>query len=207
MIESPKVVVYDVNVFVNAALADPTRLLEWPVLPQRGDVPDSDCIGVINDARDFSLYVSEHILGNVENVLSNKFGWDPETAMDYTDLIVELAAESGGGYVKETNKSAQYCRDDEDRHILALAADVNADMIVSEDTDPTSMSPWQGRPIIRSRQFADRVAVTRRTGPRDPGPSTTDKIKAEPDAPTLSERIAYLAQNSSPAAASAGPDY
>lgn len=202
----PQPIVYDVNVFVNAALSDPDRLLEWPVLPSRGDVPDADCIGVINDAREFSLYVSEHILSNVEKVLHSKFGWDPEDAMDYTDLIVEIASESGGGYVDRT-VSSEYCKDEEDRNILSLASDVGAVAIVSEDADLTELSPWKGRPILRSHEFADRVAAMRRTGPRIGPPSTTDRIKAEPTAPTLSERIAYLAEKSGATAAASGPDY
>jgi len=47
-------------------------------------------------------------------------------------------------------------RDFEDNHILVLASAVDADIIVSDDTDLTQLSPWQGRPIIRPRDFVTR---------------------------------------------------
>jgi len=46
--------------------------------------------------------------------------------------------------------------DFEGNHILALASAVDADIIVSDDTDLTQLSPWQGRPIIRPRDFVAR---------------------------------------------------
>ncbi len=49
-----------------------------------------------------------------------------------------------------------------DNRILDLAAEVGALLIVSADTDLTSMSPWRGTPILRPREFAAKVDGTRR---------------------------------------------
>jgi len=47
-------------------------------------------------------------------------------------------------------------REFEDNHILALASAACADIIASNDTDLTQLSPWQGRPIIRPLDFVAR---------------------------------------------------
>lgn len=199
-------VVFDINVFINAAMSNPDSLLDWPVSPQRSGSTSADCLGAVNDAREFELYVSEHILTHVETILANKYGWDLEDAMDYTDLISEIAAESGGGY-REKTFSSEYCKDEEDRKILSLASDVDAHIIVSEDGDLTELSPWKGKPIQTSREFSDKLASKRRTEPKLGPPSTTDKIKAEPNAPTLSERLAYLAEKAKNSPVHSGPQY
>jgi predicted nucleic acid-binding protein len=46
--------------------------------------------------------------------------------------------------------------------ILDLAAEVGAPLVVSNDTDLLSMSPWRGTPIIESAAFAAKVDAMRR---------------------------------------------
>jgi predicted nucleic acid-binding protein len=52
--------------------------------------------------------------------------------------------------------------DHEDNLILDLAAEVGALLIVSNDTDLLSMSPWRGTPIIEPTPFAATVNAMRR---------------------------------------------
>jgi predicted nucleic acid-binding protein len=54
------------------------------------------------------------------------------------------------------------CRDFEDNLILDLAVETGAFLVVSEDSDLTSMSPWRGTPILRPKEFAARVDALRR---------------------------------------------
>ena len=54
------------------------------------------------------------------------------------------------------------CPDHEDNLILDLAAEVGALLIVSNDTDLLSMSPWRGTPIIEPTAFAATVNAMRR---------------------------------------------
>lgn len=59
-------------------------------------------------------------------------------------------------------RTAHDCPDHEDNLILDLAAEVGALLIVSEDADLTSMSPWRGVPVLRAREFVGRVDAMRR---------------------------------------------
>jgi len=74
---------------------------------------------------------------------------------------MRLAGNSGGATV-EPPRTVMECHDHEDNLILDLAAKVGAFLVVSEDTDLTSMSPWRGTPILRPQEFAARVDAMRR---------------------------------------------
>ncbi len=51
--------------------------------------------------------------------------------------------------------------------VLDLAVDVDALIVVSADTDLTSMSPWNGRLLLHPRLFVSRAVQARRgTGAR-----------------------------------------
>jgi predicted nucleic acid-binding protein len=71
-------------------------------------------------------------------------------------------ADASGGGVLDPPRTVHDCRDHEDNLVLDLAAEVGALLIVSEDTDLTSMSPWRGVPILRPAQFVARVDAMRR---------------------------------------------
>ena len=71
-------------------------------------------------------------------------------------------APSGGGIVADVPRTVHDCPDHEDNLILDLAAEVGALLIVSNDTDLLSMSPWRGTPIIEPAAFAAKVDAMRR---------------------------------------------
>ncbi len=74
-----------------------------------------------------------------------------------------MAAEhSGGGIVADVPRTVHDCPNHEDNLILDLAAEVGALLIVSNDTDLLSMSPWRGTPIIEPAAFAAKVGAMRR---------------------------------------------
>jgi predicted nucleic acid-binding protein len=81
---------------------------------------------------------------------------------DYLAALLAMADASGGG-VLDPPQVVGDCKDWEDNRILDLALAVGAFLIVSEDVDLTSMSPWRGRPIVAPRQFASLVDASRRT--------------------------------------------
>ena len=86
----------------------------------------------------------------------------PDAEIDeYLQVIAEVAEASGGG-ITDPPQTVGDCPDWEDNRILDLAAAVGAFLIVSADTDLTSMSPWRGRPIIEPPQFASLVDGARR---------------------------------------------
>jgi len=156
----PAAVVFDVNVLVQAVVSGHSDFATWPTLPPTTVNACADCVGVVNDAREFALWISPHILGNTLRVLL-ELGVDASTVEDYAEVLVDIAEGSDGG-VFEPARTVHDCPDHEDNLILDLAAEAGAVIIVSDDADLTSMSPWRATPILRPREFAQRVDATRR---------------------------------------------
>lgn len=158
---APVSVVFDVNVLVRVMIGGNNRFRSWPSPPPTSDNPYADCVGVIVDAEEFGLWLSPHILNNTARVLAEVLKWEVGTIEEYLDELVAIAEDSGAGVI-EPEVTVTDCPDWEDNHILALAADVGAILIVSDDTDLTAMSPWRGTPILRPKEFVARVDGIRR---------------------------------------------
>jgi predicted nucleic acid-binding protein len=77
-------------------------------------------------------------------------------------VLVAAAVHSGGGVVTDVPRTVRERPDHEDNLILDLAAEVGALLIVSNDTDLLSMSPWRGTPIIWPAAFTSKVEAMRR---------------------------------------------
>lgn len=160
-------VVFDVNVLIGAVAGGNSPFRSWPSPPPVTDNPFADCLGIINDAREFSLHLSPHIIANVIRVLVDPhgLGWDGEHAEQCAAILVEIA-EASGGTVLAPEVSVSDCPDFEDNRILELALAANSGLIVSNDKDLLDMSPWRGIPIITPREFASRVDAARRAARR-----------------------------------------
>ena len=157
-------VVFDVNVFVDAVTTDAGDFTAFPSPPPfNDDEVFAACVGIVNDAREVRLFVSEHVLDTLRYVLATEYGWDEQHLDDYEDVLLAAAKASGGGLL-EVESVVTECDDPEDDNILALALDAHAELIVSNDTDLTSMSPWRGKPIMTPSQFARRVNAVRTVG-------------------------------------------
>jgi predicted nucleic acid-binding protein len=157
----PTPVVFDVNVLVAAIKGGDHPYRSWPSPPPTSRNPHADCLGVINDAAEFALWLSPHILSNVARVLSEVLSLDGKHVEDYVQVLTDLASASGGG-LTDPPQTVGDCPDWEDNRILDLAAEVGAWMIVSADSDLLQMSPWRGRPIVEPGQFASLVDASRR---------------------------------------------
>ena len=154
-------VVFDINALVGAVALGNSPFRSWPSPPPVSDNPRADCLGITNDAREFSLFLSAHILRNTGRVLTEGFGWDIEHVERYLALLVEIADASGGDVVEPSVRVSD-CADHEDNRILELALAAGADLIVSDDADLTMLSPWRGIPIVSPREFTGRVDASRR---------------------------------------------
>jgi hypothetical protein len=154
-------VVFDVNVLVAAVAVGKNDFRSWPSPPPTSTNPSADCVGIVNDATEFALWLSPHILVSTVRVLAESYGWPREDADGYGRLLMRLATHSGGGTL-DPPRTVHDCPDHEDNLILDLAAETGAFIVVSEDSDLTSMSPWRGTPILRPREFAARVDAMRR---------------------------------------------
>ncbi|MBI4729311.1 MAG: PIN domain-containing protein [Acidobacteria bacterium] len=163
MTDARKAVVFDVNVLVGAVAGGNSPFRSWPSPPPVSDNACADCVGIANDAREFALWLSEHLLVNTVRVLTdpNGFGWEPGKAEEYAALLVEMADASEGGIVEPALRVSD-CPDHEDNRILELAIACGADLIVSSDDHLTRMSPWRGIPILRPEEFASRADAARR---------------------------------------------
>jgi predicted nucleic acid-binding protein len=163
---SPLPVVVDVNVLVAAVTGGHDGFWSWPSPPPvRGNLA-ANVVGILNDAREFALWISEHILVNVLRVLSgvppDGYGWDVTVAQVYIEVLAEIADASGGGVARPA-VTVTDCSDHEDNRILEAAAASNAVLIVSDDTDLLSLTPWRGTPSVTSQDFVNRTDAMRRS--------------------------------------------
>jgi hypothetical protein len=163
---SPLPVVVDVNVLVAAVTGGHDSFWSWPSPPPvRGNFA-ANVVGILNDAREFALWVSEHILVNVVRVLTgvppDGYGWDASAAPSYVEVLVEITDASGGGVARPA-VTVTDCSDHEDNRILEAAAASNAVLIVSDDTDLLALTPWRGTPVVTSKEFVNRTDAMRRS--------------------------------------------
>lgn len=160
-------VTFDVNVFVGAVVIGTSTFHSWPSPPPVSLYAAADCVGIVNDAQEFSLWLSPHVLGNVIRVLTDPDGyrWPAERAEDYAAVLVEIVRDSGGDFV-EPRVRVSDCIDYEDNRILELALASGSVLIVSSDAHLLEMSPWRGVPILRPVEFASRVDAMRRVARR-----------------------------------------
>lgn len=166
---APAAVVYDVNVLVTAAAAGNSPFRSWPSPPPVSGNPSADCIGIIVDAAEFALWLSPHIASNVQRVLAELFKWELRRIDSYLDAVLDAAELSGGGVISDVPRTVHDCPGFEDNMILDLAAEVGALLIVSNDTDLLSMSPWRGTPVIEPTAFVSKVDAMRRHARRGRG--------------------------------------
>jgi hypothetical protein len=115
----------------------------------------------MNDAREFALCLSPHILAGVAHVLDEKYRWERARISSYLGQLKEIADKSGGR-IEDPPMSVADSEDWEDNRILELAEVAGALLIVSDDAGLQSMSPWRGIPIMAPGALASRVDAMRR---------------------------------------------
>jgi predicted nucleic acid-binding protein len=158
----PAAVVYDINVLVTAAAGGNSPFRSWPSPPPVSGNASADCLGIIVDAAEFALWLSPHIITSIDRILAQLFKWAQPQIDAYLRAVGMAAEHSGGGIVADVPRTVHDCPGREDNLILDLAAEVGALLVVSNDTDLLSMSPWRGTPIIEPAAFAAKVDAMRR---------------------------------------------
>ena len=137
----------------------------WPSPPPVSTNPAADALGALNDAREFALSLSRHILAGVAQVLTDSYRWQPSRVELYLRQLIRISAQSRGQIV-DPALTVTDSRDWEDNRILELAEAAGAFLIISDDKDLQAMSPWRGIPVIGARAFASRVDAMRRAAQR-----------------------------------------
>ena len=153
-------VVFDVHVYVLNLLGDESAWPEIVPLPPTSENAAADCMSLAFDANDFELYISEHILANTARVILAT-GHSNELVESYVAAVLEIVEMSGGSVIEPSARDRGVA-DHEDNFILDLVIAADADILVSDDTDLTSLSPWNGRVIMRPYEFVNRVLQSRR---------------------------------------------
>ena len=158
----PTPVVFDVNVLVNAMVGKDFSYPLLASLPPTTTNPASDCLSLIFDAEEFALFTSPHILKNTLRVLVQKARVSEDAAAGYISAITEMIGWSGGAIVDPPRRVFDV-NDFEDNLILDLVVDVDAMILVTDDTDLTSLNPWNGRLLLRPQRFVEQAVRSRRT--------------------------------------------
>lgn len=157
-------VVFDINLLVDAARSF-VELPRWPrVSPRHDDNPYADCMGIVNDALEWGLCVSTHVLDNVRRVLIKEpeYLWDPDAAAEYVDTIVDIAEASGGGWFDPPPVAIDVSGDHEDDLILDLAVASGAVVVVSSDPHLLNLHSWRGIVMMSPLDFSRAVDASRR---------------------------------------------
>jgi predicted nucleic acid-binding protein len=129
-------------------------------IPPSTENAAADCLSVMFDAEEFRLYLSPHILTNTARVLG-QLGLSDALAEDYIEAILDITAESGGQVI-DPPRTVFDVHDYEDDLVLDLVVATDSLILVTDDTDLTELNPWNGRLILRPRDFVDRVVQSRR---------------------------------------------
>ena len=158
----PAAVVYDINVLVTAAAGGNSPFRSWPSPPPASGNASADCLGIIVDAAEFALWLSPQIITSTGKILAQLFKWAQPQIAAYLRAAGMAAEHSGGRIVADVPRTVHDCPGQKDNLILDLAAEVGALLIVSDDTDLLSMSPWRGTPVIEPTAFAAKMDAMRR---------------------------------------------
>ncbi len=152
-------IVFDINVLVNALVGPDSTFPLLSAVPPSTVNSAADCLSIAFDAEDFRLYASPHILANTARVLT-LLGLSAALAEDYIEAIVDIVAGSGGQVI-DPPRTVFDVHDYEDNLVLDLVVATDSLILVSDDTDLTELSPWNGRAILRPRDFVARVLRSR----------------------------------------------
>lgn len=73
-------VTFDVNVLVTAVAGGPHSFWSWPSPPPLAGNVAANCVGIVNDAQEFSLWLSPHVITNLLKVFA-ALDWEEEPAL------------------------------------------------------------------------------------------------------------------------------
>lgn len=153
--ENPQIeVVLDINVYVDAVLGKTSTFPEFAEVPPKSGNYSTDTLSVIFDHDKYRLYLSPHILLNLQKVLLTQ-GVKAATVEKYLAFLLELAAQSCGSVI-EPPRTVSELNDHEDNYILDLVKAVDAKFLVTWDNELLDESPWNGRLILDPKKFINR---------------------------------------------------
>jgi hypothetical protein len=150
-------VVFDAGVLARAGTGWNRSGRMWSSPPPTSDDPDADCLGIIADAAEFSLWLSPALLADVAQLTT-----DPRYLIE-----LEMLARASGGGVALPPEPDPDAAGWPPGSVLDLAAEVGAFVIVSDEKDLLGLSPYQGTAILEPWRFAEKVDQARRHARRN----------------------------------------
>lgn len=161
----PVNVVVDINVYLHAM--SPGHRFQLS--------SEQALIRLIGDPR-YRIETSDHILDNIYDKLQSQFGYPEQDAAALIIELEEILTTQTRVLDPDPDNLTDFISDREDDNILALAAESDAQLIVTNDfTDLVSMSRWRSIPILPAAKFNEYA----RTGvlPEKPEASATERIR------------------------------
>ncbi len=101
-----------------------------------------------------SLFISQHILQEIDGVLRSKFGWPARHARAALTLIRAYAAK-----VDPQERISVISRDDADNRVIECALTAQAEVIVSGDSRLLDLRSFRGVRILTPTQFLAEIKV------------------------------------------------
>lgn len=146
-------IVLDINVYADVIGAK-TVFPEIQEVPPRSGNDSADALSVIFDSERYQLFLSPHIIRNIQEVLTEQ-GISSQRIEEYLKFIVDLVLETDGS-VLEPLRTVFELKDHEDNYILDLVKAVDAKILITRDNELLAESPWNGRLILHPAEFVDR---------------------------------------------------
>lgn len=116
---------------------------------------DGQCRRMWRQARDASqIFVSQDILGEIEEKLRLKFGFHPRHAHLLATFVRRQTTS-----VTVTGVPPKICRDADDDFILAAAIKTDCDYLVTGDKDLLVLKKVPGMGIVTPREFAEVISA------------------------------------------------
>ncbi|MFC4242964.1 hypothetical protein ACFOYW_06240 [Gryllotalpicola reticulitermitis] len=156
--------VFDIHIYVDNLVGPESS---WPRIQELRPSTrnaSADCVSIMfyDGPRDYALFASPHIIHNATRILRDA-GLSADLINGHINDLLEVISETGGAVVEPATNRDRGIGDFEDNQILNLAAAVDALLIISDDTDLTPLSPWNGRLILGPHEFVRRhVSANRR---------------------------------------------
>ena len=150
---NPIEIVLDVNIYADVVGAEAV-FPEIMEVPPRSGNDSADVLSVIFDSERYQLFLSPHIVRNLQVIFVEK-DVNPELIEKYLNFLVELVLETDGAVV-EPPRTVFDLKDHEDNFILDLVKAVDAKILVTRDNELIAESPWNGRLIMHPADFVKR---------------------------------------------------
>ena len=97
------------------------------------------------------MFTSSFIIEEVTRILSSKFKVDNDKITRITTFIQQAMIK-----IEPTGIKPICCRDDDDNNVLHLAGFINAELIITGDSDLLILQTYKSTNIIKPRQFIER---------------------------------------------------